>query len=121
MGKSYPSAEMQSMYSAAPADRANTELVLIFLFVCLSLSIYIMIHKQFSLYYDSSVCLETRGASSWDRNLTDFTFVGYLTSNYRPSQLKRRNFFTYIFIYIYGYRLPKCSIYENSFVFTRMW
>ena len=45
--------------------------------------------------------LDTRDASSWDRNPADFTSVGYLTLDYRNRLLER-------------------SINEKSFVFTRI-
>ena len=33
-----------------------------------------------SLYHNSSVWLDSRGASSWDQNSADFTSVGHLTT-----------------------------------------
>ena len=40
---------------------------------------YIVMHRQtLSLYHNSNVWLETRDASSWDRNPADFTPIRYL-------------------------------------------
>ena len=42
--------------------------------------IYIYIHRQtLSFYHNSSGWLNTLDTSSWDRNPSDFTSVGYLT------------------------------------------
>ena len=82
--------------------------------------IYIVIHRQTVwLYHNLSMWLDTWDASSWDQYTADFTSDGYLTPKCRTSHCKWRNL-TYIFIYIYVYRLLECSFHEKSFAFTRM-
>ena len=50
------------------------------LYIYIYIYIYIVIHRQtVSLYHNSSVWLDTGGASSWDRIPADFAPVGYLT------------------------------------------
>ena len=62
--------------------------------------IYIVLLRQtVSLYHSPSVWLETRFTSSWDRNPTDFTPVGYLTANL--TQMYYFPLFTYA---LNGYR-----------------
>ena len=86
--------------------------------------IYIYIHiyflpLTFSLDHNCSVWLVTRDASSWDRNPADFTSFGYLTPKISSLCAWAKEFSTYIFIYIYAFRLLECSIHLKSFVFTR--
>ena len=71
-------------------------------------SIYIVIHRQtVSLYHNSSVWLDTRDASSWDRNPADFTSVGYLTPEKSSFSFR---LYIYIYIYIYSWeRICKCT------------
>ena len=46
----------------------------------LYIQLYIVIYAQTVLmYHNFSVWLDTQDAASWDRNLPDFTSVGYLT------------------------------------------
>ena len=53
---------------------------LFFIYIYIYIYIYIVSHRETdSLSHNSSVFLDTRGASSWDQNLTAFTSVGYLT------------------------------------------
>ena len=75
--------------------------------------IYIVIHRQtISLYHNSSIWVDTRDTSSWNRNPAGFTSHGNLTPKYRPIQRKWRNFFWYTFIYLYVSQIPECSIYK---------
>ena len=75
--------------------------------VCVYIYIYIVIYRQtVSLYHNSSVWLDTRDASSWDRNPADLMLVGHLTPQLSSSRCKQRNFKVYILcvcIYIYMY------------------
>ena len=60
--------------------------------------IYIVIQRQtVSLYLNSSVWLDMRDASSWNRNPTDFSSVGYSTPNLSSFQ---RKFLVYIHIHL---------------------
>ena len=74
--------------------------------------IYIVIHRlAVLLYHNSSAWLDMCDASSWDENPGDLMSV-----RYRPSQHKQRNF-TYIFIYIYPYRIMESSFQENTYLY----
>ena len=43
-----------------------------------------MIHRQtVSFYHSSSVCLDPRDTSSWDRNLAEFLYSDILPQCYR--------------------------------------
>ena len=53
-----------------------------------------------TLYYSSCEWLDTRDASSWNRNTADFTSVGYLTQTIVILS-SSEGIFTYIFFYIY--------------------
>ena len=81
--------------------------------------IYIITDRQtVTLYQNSSVWLDAQDTLSWDRNPFGVKSAGYLTQSYRHSH-RKRIFCVYIFLHI-CYRLPECSIYEKSFVFTHM-
>ena len=64
--------------------------------------IYIVIYRQsVSLYHNSSVWLDPRNASSWDRNPVDFTSVRYLKQKALVLLNVNEAVFTYIFLYIH--------------------
>ena len=44
----------------------------------------------------------------------------YELAYYNSAVHRFKPYTTYIFIYIYAYRLPECSIHKKSFAFTRM-
>ena len=58
-------------------------------------------------------------ASNWNKNPADFRQSDILPLTYRCLSVSKKNI--YVYIYIYAYWLPKYSIYEKSFAFTRMW
>ena len=89
----------------------NTALLCISnLYICIC--VFVVIHRQtVSFYRSSSVCLDMRDASSWERNPADFVLVRYLTPNYC-------GWIFCIFIYVQAYRLPEYSIQEESFTLT---
>ena len=61
--------------------------------------IYIVVHEHtILLYRNSSLPLETRVASTWDRNQADFTAVEYLTAEL-SSLLTKEKGFSRIYIY----------------------
>ena len=47
--------------------------------VCVCVCIIIVFHRQtVSFYHNSSLLLDTRDASSWDRNPANFTFWNFI-------------------------------------------
>ena len=101
--------------------RDQTELhhkgcVYIYIYIYIYISQYIC-HPQ-RLYQNSSVCLDTRDSSSWDRNPVDFPSVGWERENRNISYLIILSFvhitefhliigcmYIYIYIYIYSFGL----------------
>ena len=77
--------------------------------------IYIVTHRQtISLHHNSPVWIDTRDASSWDRNPADFKSVGYL--NPEPSSFSAlvKEFLTYpFFIYFIGY--SECLVLKKNY------
>ena len=72
-----------------------------------------MLRQTVSLYHNSSVCLDTRGTSRWDRNLAALHQVDIIPMTYLRSQCKRRDL---LGIYSHKrFRLPECSVYKKSF------
>ena len=61
-------------------ERKTRELTVVVIYIYIYIYIYIVIHRQtVSLYHNSSVLLNMREGSSWDRNPAGFTSVRYLT------------------------------------------
>ena len=78
-------------------------------------SIYIAIHRQtVSFYQSSSVSLNMLDASSWDRNLPNFTLdlvsnLSAITTTYVSSGIIM-HVYLLSFVYILRYRIPECLI-----------
>ena len=85
----------------------------IYIYICIYMCVCVcnVIHRwTVFLYYNSSVWLDTRDASSSDRNLADFLSVRYLTIVIlKMKEFLRMPFYTYVI----GYR--ESSILEKSY------
>ena len=60
--------------------------------------IYIYCHLHTDCFVLSQLWLDTRDTSRWNRNLADFTPVGYLTAE--PSTASAKEFYAYVLFFI---------------------
>ena len=77
------------------------------IYIYIYIYIYIFIHRPtFSLYHNSSMLLDTRDVSSWDRNPADFTSDGYLIVILCVSE-------GMFYVYIFPYMIPATRVHNS--------